>query len=689
MQKLRGFSLPGWMIAIVILFVGILTFGFLIPDLGLYWDDWSKTLVNVLYGFEGYETYYAFDRPLSGWTHILFVSLIGNNKFLWQILNLSLRILAATGMWWGLKALWPNNKREVSLAAVLYFVMPIFTQQAAAVTFHQQWLQAGLYFLGLGLIIRSLDSPKWYWLFTFLAMAATVAQLTVTEYFLGLVLIIPIFIWLALRQKGYSAKVFWKKTLHYTTPYLLLITLYSLWRFVWMSLPVEDPYALSTLTLLIQQPWNTLISLANTIFLDLLEILLGSWAPVFDLSLKTASSPLTLFSWALSFVITVMLIIFFFSSKEDPQEKQPQHWVRQSLLIGSIILIAGLLPAWAIGKNLLVDIHANRYALPAMPGAALILVAAFSWFIQNWQRKVVVLSILIGLAAGFHIREVNEYRWDWKEQTDFYWQLYWRAPKIQEKTAIFFEEDPFPNQGLFSTSSAVNLLYVNNRISADLPYWVYSILPRYAASETFPENQDIQSSFRSLHFEGNTDDMILVHYNPSHGKCWWILSGDDQLNPYLSPQERQWAADSNLDLIENHADVPLPNPELFGPEPRHDWCYFYEKAELAVQDEAWQEVADLGDEIQDMGYAPEQNASSNSPREWLPFILGYGMTEELDLAFELTLKNLALDPKYQPMLCAAWNKILPMPTDNLWREKINNALNCSATWESIIINLEP
>ena len=692
MQKFRNFSLPGWLTIIVLFVVGIITFGLLAPELGFYWDDWSKTLVNVLYGFEGYTDYYAFDRPLSGWTHILFVSLIGNNQLYWQILNVVLRILSAVALWWSLKALWPAHQREISLASLFYLVLPIFTQQAAAVTFHQQWLQAALYFLSLGLLIRSLRSKRWYGLQTIFAIIANGLQLTVTEYFYGLVLILPLFIGLYFHTQKLAGKEFWKKTILYSLPYLFLSIVYALWRFVWLQLPVEDPYALVTLNQFLQQPLQTTIDLGRIALLDLLQVLIGSWAPVFDLSLKTASQPSTLLSWALSLLVAILVIFFFFSQKEQAEEKltaSHNHWMPQMFLIGIAIVLVGLLPAWAIGKNVQVDIHANRYAIPAMAGVALLLVVAISWFIQNWERKVIIVGLLIGLAAGFQLREMNNYRWNWKEQSDFYWQLYWRAPKIQENTAIFFEEDPFPTQGLFSTSSAINLVYRNNRISTDLPYWTYAILPRFSQTEEFPADKHIESSFRSLHFEGNTNDIILTHYNPSHGKCWWILSGDDQFNPYLSAQEREWSEASNLGLISNDSSVPLPNEKLFGEEPAHDWCYFYEKAELAVQEEDWQTVVDLGEEVQEMGYQPEQSASSNSPREWMPFILGYGMVNDLDAAFDLTQKNLSLDSKYQPMLCAVWDKILPLQEDDPWRIKTNNALNCTDTWDSLLINLEP
>ena len=79
-----------------------------------------------------------------------------------------------------------------------------------------------------------------------------------------------------------------------------------------------------------------------------------------------------------------------------------------------------------------------------MFGAALLFTAAVEWIGKKQLQKAALLAVLIGLAAGFHLRTANEYRWMWVYQTRFYWQLSWRAPAIQPETAIVAEDD-FPS----------------------------------------------------------------------------------------------------------------------------------------------------------------------------------------------------------------------------------------------------
>ena len=143
----------------LLLLVAGLGFGLLAPNLGFYWDDWAKILVSRLYGLGAYPAYYAGDRPLSAWTHMLFTPLLGESPLPWQVFTLLLRWLSALGMLWSLNLLWPRARRQNLVAALLFLIYPVFTQQPAGVTFHQQWLQFALFFLSLGAMIRAVVGP--------------------------------------------------------------------------------------------------------------------------------------------------------------------------------------------------------------------------------------------------------------------------------------------------------------------------------------------------------------------------------------------------------------------------------------------------------------------------------------------------------------------------------------------------
>jgi hypothetical protein len=75
---------------------------------------------------------------------------------------------------------------------------------------------------------------------------------------------------------------------------------------------------------------------------------------------------------------------------------------------------------------------------------------------------------------------------------------------------------------------------------------------------------------------------------------------------------------SNTDLIVRSSNFTAALPtSIFGSEPQHDWCYYYQKADLARQFKDWHQIGELGDEARAKGLSPADKS------EWLLFITAY------------------------------------------------------------------
>jgi hypothetical protein len=116
---------------------------------------------------------------------------------------------------------------------------------------------------------------------------------------------------------------------------------------------------------------------------------------------------------------------------------------------------------------------------------------------------------------------------------------------------------------------------------------------------------------------------------------------------------------ANLSRIQPQPITPgyRPPAALYGPEPPHTWCYYFENADLARQTGDWTNVARIGDQVQQMGYKPS-NPASNSPHEWIPFIEGYAHTGRWMDASKVTKAAFDQDVLYKPMLCDLWQRLL-------------------------------
>ncbi len=108
---------------------------------------------------------------------------------------------------------------------------------------------------------------------------------------------------------------------------------------------------------------------------------------------------------------------------------------------------------------------------------------------------------------------------------------------------------------------------------------------------------------------------------------------------------------SNLEQIDRTTTSTVMLPSIFGSEPAHAWCYYFEKADLARQAEDWAQVAEIGDQVFAIPYHPD-NVS-----EYLPFVEAYARTGRWEDARDLTRKTADAMPILQPALCAIWQRV--------------------------------
>ena len=95
---------------------------------------------------------------------------------------------------------------------------------------------------------------------------------------------------------------------------------------------------------------------------------------------------------------------------------------------------------------------------------------------------------------------------------------------------------------------------------------------------------------------------------------------------------------------------PAATPMFFS-EPKHEWCYYFTKAELAQQMGDTQKVVSLGNEAISLGYKPtDQN-------EWLVFIKAYALTGDIQTAEALSTAALAEDARVRRGVCSAWEQV--------------------------------
>jgi hypothetical protein len=637
------------MMPLMLLFVSFLSYGLLIPWLGFYWDDWPAVWVSHSLGSAGLREYVATDRPFQGWLLSLTTSLFGVAPLQWHFLALLGRWLSAVALWWSLHALWPLRAQEIASIAFLFAVYPGFTQQPIALIYSHTFIVLVLFVFSLGAMIWAIRVPRLFWLLTILALMSSGLSIMIIEYFAGLELLRPVLLWLALTENTTNARQRLRRTLIRWSPYVVVMGMFLIWR-VFLFEPTRSAADHSIfLAAFVADPLLELMIRLGYVFTDVIESSLMAWAQTLRPDVVDFGSRSVWLGWGLVFVSAGALILHLLRGATAADPSGPSaiglrvRWATQAMVVGLLAIVVGELPIWFVNREIrLTDLY-DRYTLPAMLGACMLLVGAIQILIRTRLQQVIVVSMIVGLAVGFHFRNANQFRQDWSAQKSLFWQLSWRVPGLKSGTSVLIDSPPLSIPSDYALAAALNFIYAPGHSSAQLDYWFFN-LSLNGGDEVFRLADDtrLKRELRTISFSGSTSDSLLVWFSPP--SCLRVLYAVSDDLPQLSPVTRSALPFSHVDRIVVSPQSPARPPgEIFGPEPNHDWCYYFQKADLARQRGEWREVAQLGDEARRMGFNP------GDVTEWLLFVEGYASVGRYDDAREIT--KLAL--KARPTLRAA------------------------------------
>jgi hypothetical protein len=671
---LQGIALSKYTAPIVLVGVTFLAFGLLMPSLGFYWDDWPVIYLVKTHG--NFWQYYQSDRPFMAWPDLAFLSVAGGNPLRWQVLSLLARIATIFSFWWCLTLLWPKAKPQVFSAALLFSIYPIFIQQSIAITYKTHFTCLCIYLVSVALMLLALRKPRYFVLFMLLALITDVAQLVTLEYFWGLELLRPVLLWIMVSENKDTWKQYLKKAVLNWLPYLLLFCGVVLWRFFVLRF-AEDRNAPTLLNSFFQTPISSAEKLFLIMLSDSIYMLIRTWLEVFQVPTLDTISPMMLLSWGLAILTIIVLWFFLFWMYRKGKENQQAtpSWPRQALFVGIFALLVGMIPVWLTNRQVTVGLYSNRYAIPAMVGASIFIAGLIYTFLSKRSHRAIVLATLVGLSVGFHLRISNEFRWNWTIQNRFYWQLYWRAPAIKPDTPFLSEGGLIQYVTKYSLATAINSLYPVSQGTTDVPYWAFELDDTDVAN--LKDGADLNDAKRTLTFSAPAENSLVILYDTTHNLCLWVLSETDVYNQDLPSNTRDVLHLSNLSqILPTSSDSTYPDEDIFGSEPEHTWCYYFEKADLARQSSDWETVSSLGDQTISEGYYP------NNPYEWIPFIEGYLHMRNWDKAQSLTIDINKRDQGFRVALCAVWARSIESmtvsPSENETILSVQEELDCSA-----------
>lgn len=656
MMKLR--NIPIWSVPFSLFILAILSYGILIPWLGFYWDDWPSIWFLHFLGPTGFEEVFSSDRPLLGQLFKLSSSLLGENPVAWQSFGLLTRWFSCLALWWMLRALWPEKTIQATWVVFLYLIYPGFNQQFISVTYSHVFIVLTTFWLSIGVMIWAIRKPKFFWPLTLSSLLLSAYSLFTVEYFFGLELIRPVVIWISLIGIYSRPRTRLGKTILIWLPYFALVIGFFIWRTLFTETPrgQVDLYGK-----LLANPYGTMLQMAKEIFSDVYQTGLHAWVQTINFFKLSNFGMITTILYTFLILLVGMLTGFYLwklkTSRNEEAGNSPfiKQWGWQALSLGLLSLFLSGWPFWATNLPITLEFPWDRFTLPMMFGSSMILVGIVDLIGKTRFQKTIFVTVLISLGIGWQFRNANIFRREWNNQVAMFWQLSWRAPQVLPGTLFLSSELPYTYFSDNSLTAPLNWLYSPEDIKVPMEYMLYAIESRLGKGlPDLKADIPIYEPYRASYFEGNTSQTLVFYYAPPG--CVKIL--DPNVDKKL-PQKPKFISDasslSNPALIITDEDEygSKPNPAFFGLTPDPDWCYYYEKADLARYTGDWETVVAISASALNL----EQRLYEVNAPEYLPYIEAHAQMGQWDKAKQITDASFKLNSRMERILCDTWERI--------------------------------
>ena len=652
-----------WVTPALTFVVCLFCFGILLSKLGFFQDDWHHVFYAYWQGAEGLQRFLLADRGPFAWIiYALFFKILGYSPAAWHWSLMFVRFLTALTFWLAMRQVWPLQRGLTSWLTLLFLIYPIFTLQPLSVAYTLHWVMYLVFMLSLLLMLLAARRPAAFLPLTILALLLEAGHLAFIEYFSGLELCRVIFLWLLFSDSPPLDRG--KKALKVAAPYLCVLLLYVIYRSSYGMIFGYDRFTpLATLADVLRAPVAGAVRILQSVLQDLVYVILSQWVAALDPAIIDLSRPSTVLMFAsivgfaaLAYVAFTRLQIF----RDDGISQGPDRHVAVG---GLLCVVLSMLPFWVTGFSIFQknQLWSERLALAAMPGAGMLLVGLVYAVVDRNPRRFLILSVLLGLGVGLQVQTARNFQASWDKQEQFYWQLHWRAPALKPGTMIVSDQEILFYMGIYPTAFAINTLYPQTTAPPLASYW-FNAGFEHQNFDKFAAGQEDTFQKYATTFKANVQNVVAITFEPGQDQCLWVLGPRLANARGLSPIARAWQGVSNVAGIQASPGT-VPPAAIFGREPAHTWCYYFEKADLAAQYGDWFAISGLWNE------ANQGRLRAANGIELLPFISASARLGNWQQARSITAQAQSLPDRSTSVLCDLWRDLALTPPVSMERDQ--------------------
>ncbi len=592
-----------------------------------YRDDWYYAYDGTIAGASIFKVMFASDRPARGIFYGIYYLLFGAHPLPYHLGIYLWRLLGAYAALWLFHLLWSRQRAANFAMSLLFLVYPGFLWWVQGIEYQPMVASVALHTLSFALTLAAIraqakTAQAALWASSILTGLAAIA---LVDYAIGMEAFRILCIFLAQPRRALRASI-----IPLTIPISFL--LWKIFIFQGDRKATDITYQLGDL---LREPLATSLLWGKNLLNSALNVsFLAWWTPLrthyFFVEKDSLWHGLTLATFVLALSLVALRQLSAPQPDTQPEaESKPENFPLQAIALGLAGTVFGLLPV-VMANRLVIFKAYSHYALPASL-AGVILVVGLIHLLSTKRLQMILVSLLVGVAAlthrGLAIKAADEQ----SAVRDFWWQVYWRIPQIQEGTTI---AAVYPNIDYETDTDIVwgpaNFLYYPNpQPGVDLVKYPLGAtrLDEQGIQNILGADEKVSETYRS-HTMFLNYRRVLVMSQPSAASCVHVIDPRwVEQSQHDTEQTAQLFPYSKIEFALTEGETPKPLSFAFGAEPARGWCYFYQKAELARQRGNWEAVSALGAE------AARQNLVPADPIEWMPFLQAYavlGETEKLE-----------------------------------------------------------
>ena len=613
---------------LMIVLIALITYLPGIRDLGYYRDDWHVTWGGTLIGPQKIIDLHLTDRPLMGVLYAATFQILGNSAVVWHIYSLFLRILGAIAVFGVLNTVWPKRKPLNGMMSMLFVVYPGFLQlpTASAYSNHLLGLLCGFVAIWVTLLAYQITNQYKKVFLLALSMPLILICFGIMEWMMGMeVILIVLLILRVVADFPFQRTWAWfNRVLFFSLPSIIVFVAFFSWRlfFFTSARSVTDIKSLGGSYL--QHPLEMLLHLLVEPIRGFWNSLVLAWGVPFYDAASSVAIPVFLVAVEIASLGVLLFLLFRLTGDgTTPSAASLDTAVtnKQILLSGLLFILVGILPVVIGNREVLLQNTFDRYTLLASFGVVMVIGSGFSMLFSG-KIQTLAVCVLLGTSIMTQYLNTRSFADFWQAERNLWWQLSWRAPDLKSGTVLLPD---LPSQYRLAESYEIwgpaNLIY-RHRNPLDISGEVINqqTLPWIRSGESY--GKTIRRVDVTMDFSNN-----LLLSLPSTNSCLHVYGQeynviseyDDIAMDYLTPY-------SSWNQIDANANGQQVLTQIFGEEPAHGWCFYYQKASLAYQQGQWDKIVQLGEETISKGLQPVDEM------EWLPFYEGYARMGDYDEA---------------------------------------------------------